>query len=309
MTSRINSAGHKAQHMDYTIDTLHIRNKPGSTILARASAEQAGWQTMNMVALRLETGKKFGITVDDYEYVAVVLGGVCDIRTSKGNFTDVGRRPDVFTGMPYALYIPPQTEFEIEALTDDFAFASCWTPCKQEHPLRLITPSDVKIDFAGGGNATYQVNTIVGTEFASENLIIRELYTPGGNWSNYPPHQHDTLTKSEDGSIKEAAMDELLFYKIDKPGGFAMQRVYTDDGTIDATMTVGHNDAVIIPKGYHPMVSAQGYTTYALSFMAGQPRSMSHSIHPTMRWLPQTWLAKDPRLPIVSHGMEPLRES
>ena len=31
-----------------------------------------------------------------------------------------GRRDSVFTGMPYAVYLPPETEFEIEAITDNF---------------------------------------------------------------------------------------------------------------------------------------------------------------------------------------------
>ena len=48
----------------------------------------------------------------------VVLTGVCDIKTDKGNFTEVGYRREVFGGLPYALYMPRNTEFEIEAKTE-----------------------------------------------------------------------------------------------------------------------------------------------------------------------------------------------
>jgi 5-deoxy-glucuronate isomerase len=295
--------------MDYTLDKLHFpaNTDPNVSVFARVSAEQAGWKNLNMVALRLEAGKTFGITVQQYEYVAVILGGICDIKTNRGEFLDVGRRPDVFTGMPYAIYMPRNTEFEIEALTDDFAMASCWVPTDKENPIKLITPQDVSIEIVGGGNATYQVNTLISPAFASHRLTVREIYTPGGNWSHYPPHKHDTETKVTDGSLSEAAQEELFFYKLDRPHGFVLQRVYTEDNSINATVTAKHNDVVIVPRGYHPMVSAPGYTTYSLNIMAGNQPSLAHSLDPHFGWVQETWFNKDPRLPIVDRGMEPYR--
>lgn len=292
--------------MDETGTKLHIPAIDGTaSVFARASAEQAGWQYINMVALRLETGKTFGITIDDYEYVAIILGGVCDIRTSRGDFLDVGRRPDVFTGMPYAIYMPRQTEFEIEALSDDFAMASCWVPSTQDHPIKLITPRDVTSELVGGGNASYQVNTIIPPSFSSQRLTVREIYTPGGNWSHFPPHKHDRDVRSAQGELLESAQEELCFYKLDRPHGFAMQRIYTDDGRLDETITVQHNDIVLVPRGYHPMVSAHGYSTYTLSITAGAESSLAQHEDPRYGWVRQTWLHKDPRLPLVDHGMEP----
>ena len=45
-----------------------------ASVFARVSSDQAGWNYLNMVALSLETGKTFGITVGDYEYLAVIFG-------------------------------------------------------------------------------------------------------------------------------------------------------------------------------------------------------------------------------------------
>lgn len=274
-----------------------------TSVYARVSARQAGWQYLNMVALRLETGKTFGITIEQYEYVAVILGGVCDIRTSKGNFVDVGRRPDVFTGLPYAVYMPRNTEFEIEALTDDFAMASCWVPTDQDHPLQLITPRDVTMNIHGGGNASHQINTVLPPGFDCHRLTVREIYTPGGNWANYPPHKHDTTVDNA-----EAPLEELFFFKLDRPHGYVVQRIYSDDDTLDTTLTARHNDIVLIPKGYHTLSAAHGYTAYTLSVTAGASSTLAHTVDPHYKWVEQTWLNVDPRLPIVDLGMEPFDE-
>lgn len=292
--------------MDFTADKLHFPSTVdiSASVFARISAEQAGWKNLNMVALRLDAGKTFGITVGDYEYAAVILGGVCDIHTNHGDFLDIGRRPDVFTGMPYAVYMPRNTEFEIEALSDDFAMASSWVPTDKDFPLQLIRPKDVKVDIVGGGSATHQVNTIIGTDFNCHHLTVREIYTPGGNWSHFPPHKHDTHSSSN-GNITEAALEEIFFYKFDRPNGFAVQRIYTDDNSIDATITAKHNDIVIVPKGYHTMASAHGFTSYTLNITAGSAHSLAHTQDPRYEWVSERWVNKDTRLPIVDHGMEP----
>ena len=37
----------------------------------------------------------------------VVLGGSCDVEGNQGSWKNVGRRANVFAGLPYALYLPP----------------------------------------------------------------------------------------------------------------------------------------------------------------------------------------------------------
>ena len=74
---------------------------------AALDAKRAGWDTMNFAAIRLGQDKTFEIAIDAFEYVAVVLSGRCNIRTNKGDFEGVGRRDSVFSGLPYAVYLPP----------------------------------------------------------------------------------------------------------------------------------------------------------------------------------------------------------
>ena len=128
--------------MKYTTENLLLRSRDTgeSGVFARVSAEEAGWEYLNMAALRLNKGETFNGKTNQYEHVSVILGGVCNFRTGKGEFLGIGRRPNVFSGMPYAVYLPRDTAFEIEALTDGFEVASCWVPTDQDHPARLVTP-------------------------------------------------------------------------------------------------------------------------------------------------------------------------
>src|SRR5438045_5982459 len=110
----------KEQRMKYTAETLLIRskNQTGSGVFAEVSTEQAGWQNLNMASRRLNQGETWTGHTGNNEYVHVILGGVCNIRTGQGQFFEVGRRPDVFSGMPYALYLSRGVDFEIESLSD-----------------------------------------------------------------------------------------------------------------------------------------------------------------------------------------------
>jgi 5-deoxy-glucuronate isomerase len=130
-------------------------------------------------------------------------------------------------------------------------------------------------------------------------LVVVEVYTPGGNWSSYPPHKHDVHRVDEQGNLLEADLEEIYFYKIDKPDGYAYQRVYTDDRHIDAVMMAANHDMVLVPEGYHPVVSAHGYTTYYLNFLAGSAQSLANADDPAHSWVKATWTELDPRLPIV----------
>ena len=206
--------------------------------------------------------------------------------------------------MPYALYMSRRKQFEITATSDTLEFASCWVPTDQDFPTQLVTPDMSEIELRGGGNASRQINGILPPGFNCHRIVAVEVYTPSGNWSSYPPHKHDVHVEDEDGNVLEADLEEIYFYKIDHPGGYAYQRVYNDDRSIDGVMMAQKHDSVLVPEGYHPVVSAHGYTTYYLNFLAGSAQSLANSDDPAYAWVQGTWTFKDPRLPIVHHGME-----
>ena len=288
--------------MKYTAETMLVRSQDrgGSGVFAEVSVEQAGWEYLNMAARRLSTGERWAGTTGSNEYIHVILGGLCTIRTSQSDFERIGGRANVFSGMPFAVYLSRGVDFEIEALSDGFEVASCWVATEEDHPARLVTPEDSSIELRGGGNASRQINSIIPPGFDCQRLVCVEVYTPSGNWSSYPPHKHDVHRVDAEGKLLEADLEEIYFYKIDRPEGYAYQRVYNDDRSIDGVMMAQTNDAVLVPEGYHPVVSAHGYTTYYLNFLAGSAQSLANSDDPAYSWVKAQWNGIDSRLPLVT---------
>lgn len=62
-------------------------------------------------------------------------------------------------------------------------------------------------------------------------------------FSSYPPHKHD-----RDNLPAESLLEESYYHEINPEQGFIFQRVYTDDRTLDETMAVEHQNAVIVQK-------------------------------------------------------------
>ena len=160
------------------------------------------------------------------------------------------------------------------------------------------------IEYRGGDNASRQINRILPPGSPASRLVCVEVYTPSGNWSSFPAHKHDTRrTNPETGAIVEASLEEIYFYKISMPQGFAIQKIYNDDRSIDEIAEAHNNDVVLVPEGYHPVVACHGYNVYYLNFLAGSDQSLASSDDPDHKWIYGTWKTMDPRLPVVTIDM------
>jgi 5-deoxy-glucuronate isomerase len=106
------------------------------------------------------------------------------------------------------------------------------------------------------------------------------VITPGGHWSSYPPHKHD-----RDDFPRETYLEETYYHRLARPGGFALQRVYTDDRALDETMAVGDRDVVLVPRGYHPVGAPHGFDLYYLNVMAGPVRAWKFTMSPEHAFL------------------------
>jgi 5-deoxy-glucuronate isomerase len=120
------------------------------------------------------------------------------------------------------------------------------------------------------------------------------VFTPGGNWSSYPPHKHDV-----DDPPHEVDLDETYYFRMADPAGYAFQRLYTADGRADDTFKIQHGDLLLIHEGYHPFVTAFGYDAYYLNVLAGNRRSMAARDDPKYASLREAWPPPDPRVPLV----------
>jgi 5-deoxy-glucuronate isomerase len=249
---------------------------------------------LSFQARRMDANERFSAGTGGNELGLVLLGGTCSVTFSAGEWLHIGARRNVFEGIAYTLYLPIDTQFTLTAETS-CDIALCYCAATKVYPARLITPADVEIEIRGGGNATRQINHLLKPEFPADRILLVEVYTPSGNWSSYPPHKHDVHNPPV-----EVDLEEIYYYKIDRPEGYAIQRVYTADGRLDETLTVRDGELVFIPEGYHPVVAAHGYNAYYLNVLAGSARSMAASDDPNYAWVRSAWREKDPRVPVVA---------
>jgi len=123
----------------------------------RNRTEDFGYEFLSFETRKLEVGQKFRSETAGREMAMVVLGGVCSVISSRGDWQGIGQRETVFDGLPYTLYLPIGTTFTVSADTAcDLAF--CYCKADEEYPARLVTPAHVGIEIRGGGNATRQIN-------------------------------------------------------------------------------------------------------------------------------------------------------
>jgi 5-deoxy-glucuronate isomerase len=276
----------------FVIHSRHLAEGQSGELL-RFSRESVQWEWMSMSARRLNPGETYEATLSGEEAAFVVLGGRSSANWGQGEQTIGGRR-NVFDGLPHSVYLPPghSVKFKAETVCE---IAECRVPSEAKLEPRLVTPKDVSTGLRGGGNASRQIVEIIRPDFPADKLVVIEVYTPGGNWSSFPPHKHDVHNPPT-----EVDLDEIYYYRIDRPReGFALQRLYSPDKSQDFTVRAEDGDAVLVRSGYHPVVAGPGYNVYYLNFLAGTSRTLSVTEDPNHAWLKSTWKETDPRLPLV----------
>ena len=125
-----------------------------------------------------------------------------------------------------------------------------------------------------------RIHNILMNNAPAERLLLVEVLTPGGNWSSYPPHKHDTHRPPT-----ETYLEEIYYHRLRPGDGFALQRVYDDARELDVTLAVSDGDVVLVPRGYHPVVAPPGCDLYYLNVMAGPERSWQFSVDPAFERL------------------------
>lgn len=282
---------------------LLVKPDSGNRRYHHFTAQDAGWNYLNFETRLLEENESFSQNTGNYEYCIVLLAGNFKVNADKGEWETRNGRKNVFSGIAHTLYLPRHTHFTLTAQSDNTDIAICWVATNEDHPPYLKRPEEAAIEFRGGDNANRQINSLLQPGFNCHKIVCVEVYTPSGNWSSYPAHKHDERKIDANGNLLEAELEEIYFYKIDKPNGFAIQQVYTGDRSLDEVIKVHNNEAVLVPKGYHPVVAGHGYNVYYLNFLAGSDQSLANTTDPQQEWIYGTWKGQDPRLPMVTAEM------
>ena len=276
-------------------------------VYQRITNSEAGWEYLNFEARKLKKNETWRHQTGNNELMIVLLGGNFSVESGSGLWRTENGRKDVFSGLPHGLYLPPDTSFTLTAQSETLDIACSWCVADRHFPPSFITPDDVEkmgIEYRGGDNASRQINRLLPPGSPSQRLVCVEVYTPSGNWSSFPAHKHDSRkTDPVSGKLLEAKLEEIYFYKIDRKQGFALQKIYNDDRSLDEIAEAHHNDVVLIPGGYHPVVACHGYNVYYLNFLAGSDQSLAGTDDPDHKWIYGTWKGMDQRIPMVTRRM------
>jgi 5-deoxy-glucuronate isomerase len=239
---------------------------------------------LDFALLSLDAGDSWSGESGDREILAVVLGGTAAFTVGDRKFPDVGGRADVFSGKPHSVYIPAGTTVTVTA-TSAVQVALPSAPSDLPLDPYVIEPARVASGRWGAtnfGRTYHQILTEISQpDLPAHRLIVGETFTPSGNWSTYPPHRH-----AFDDLPAEAQHEEMYYFRTMPSDGFGISRVYTDDG-YEENFTARDHAVQMMPSGYHTVVSAPGYTTYYLWFLAGTQRTQGAREDTHLAWVGQ----------------------
>lgn len=241
--------------------------------------QSAGWTYVGFDVYRLKAGATISQTTGGREACLVLLSGKARVTAGALDAGEIGGRSSPFESDPWSVYVPARSEWTLTA-TIDCEVAVCTAPATGKLPPRVIAPKDVGQETRGAGTNTRYVRNILPENREAESLLVVEVITPPGHWSSYPPHKHD-----RDALPDESLLEETYYHRINPPQGFALQRVYTDDCSLDETLAARDGDVVLVPKGYHPVGAPHGYELYYLNVMAGPKRIWRFHNDPDHEWL------------------------
>ena len=251
------------------------------TIL-RVTPASAGWQFVGFEVLSLNGDTVAQRDTGDREVCVVVISGAVDIESDRASWPGIGGREDPWSGPPDAAYLPPATSFTVRASAGagtEVEVALCWAPAGNGASARLLPGSEVEPETRGHSALERTIHPILMDDREAESLLVCEVLTPAGHWSSYPPHKHD-----QQDPPTETALEETYYHRVSPARGFGLQRVYSEDRTLDETLAFTDRDCVLVPRGYHTVSAPPGYDVYYLNVMAGPVRLWAVRNDPDHEW-------------------------
>ena len=243
--------------------------------------EAAGWGHVGFQCWKLEPGQVATDQTGDREAILVLVEGHAKIVGGGRDFGELGDRMSVFDRTPpHCVYVPDGTDWRVEATTD-CVLGVCTAPGSGGHSAAQIGPEGIATTPRGKGTNTRYINNIAMEDRdVADSLLVTEVFTPAGHWSSYPPHRHD-----EDDFPNITYLEETYYNRLNPSQGYGHQRVFTEDGTLDETLSPANHDVVLVPKGHHPCAAPYGYDMYYLNVMAGPRRNWRFKNHPDHNWI------------------------
>jgi 5-deoxy-glucuronate isomerase len=261
------------------VNKLLVKARPGKEI-ASVSPASAGWGYVGFAAYRLQPGESVSFEDPAREACLVVISGKARVQAGTIDCGELGTRDSVFDDKaPDAAYVPNNCKVSATAITAcEIAIADA--PGFGTYPARVIPGSTIRRSVRGEGTNTRFVTDILPADQPADSLLVVEVITPSGHSSSYPPHKHDTADMPN-----ESSLEETYYHRVNPPQGYVLQRVYTDDRSLDEAVAAEDHDVVLVPRGYHPVTVPHAYTSYYLNVMAGASRDWVFRNDPAHEWM------------------------
>ena len=244
-----------------------------------STSENSTLQMLKFGIVELYKGDAVTISTGEDEMAFIILGGHADFAFDDVVWPFVGGRRSVFEGKATSVYMPRHKIVTITG-AEHVKMAVCSTKVDVDTLPEIIGPDRVRASLLGVKPWERETHFIVDGNTNAKHLTIGEAFVTPGNWAGFPPHKHDT-----DNMPQEGVLEEIYYFLFQPEQGFAIQRMYTQDGSIDETYTVKQDDLVEFPRGYHVTVGAPGYNTYFLWLMAGEHQGFFRSNDPDHDWV------------------------
>ncbi|MEY4758048.1 MAG: hypothetical protein RJA34_2946 [Pseudomonadota bacterium] len=269
------------------VSPLLAKAAPAGKEIVNVTPERAGWTHVGFRAVRLQAGEAETVDTGERELCLVVLTGTVDVTVDGKTYANLGTRKSVFEEVsPAAVYVPPGKSVTVGNLPGSLTVAEvalCTAPSGKgsSTDMFVIDSATMRRSVRGKGtNTRYVCDILPHDDPRAAHLLVVEVRTPASHSSSYPPHKHDV----EQPPV-ETQLEEVYYHRMNPPQGFAFQRVYTDDRSLDEALAVENHDVVMVPRGYHPVVAPHGYDNYYLNVMAGPNRFWVFKNDPAHEWM------------------------
>lgn len=263
--------------------------------------ETAGWRYTGLRVLELAPGAVRDLDTGPDEMVVLPIAGSCVVEVEGLRF-DLEGRANVFERATDFAYLPIDAAVRLSS-PGGATLALPSARAERRYAPAYGPATDVPVEVRGAGSATRQLNNFFAPGvLEAHRLVAVEVLTPAGNTSSYPPHKHDTAVPGG-----EAELEEIYYFRFDRPGAFGLHRTYAADRGFDVTVAVEDGDVFLVPRGYHgPCVALPDYPMYYLNVLAGPgaERSLAFSDDPAHAWIRAAWKGqpRDPRVPLTREG-------
>lgn len=266
--------------------------------------ERAGWGYSGLKILSLTPGQSYQLATGEDEAIVLPLSGGLSAEVDGEGYVLHGRR-EVFTSLTDFLYLPRECVAVLSSAAGG-RFTIATARAEERLVPRRYGAEQVQVSVRGAGSASREPrNYALGNGVVTDRLLVVEVITPGGNFSSYPPHKHDT--HSDD----ERELEEIYYFQMRRAGGVGYHRQYsagTRADPVDLLTEVRSGDLVQVPHGYHgPCIAPPGEDMYYLNVMAGPERDgvWLMTDDPDYAWVRQTWAssAVDDRLPMTTEEL------